>query len=251
MKLSFNPFRLPGLLFFLGGSFAWLGWLQGRELPFFTVPAMEFGAEGSVLHYASMVLSRSLSTAYPALMLFVFLILLIYACLQMLGLVMDMRHQRKRAGSIPARDLPIRWAGPIASALGRPLSRFTEVSRWQDSNWRNYCGQAPGILLSPITLAVQIFPLFGFIGTIAGIASALKYLPVGDNTDASIDNLTASLYTAFDTTFIGLIASLSLMLLGYAMERGWAGIQQHIADDVRDTDHGPDSGRRTDIIDGP
>nr|VFK23861.1 MAG: hypothetical protein BECKLPF1236A_GA0070988_103942 [Candidatus Kentron sp. LPFa]VFK35553.1 MAG: hypothetical protein BECKLPF1236C_GA0070990_103912 [Candidatus Kentron sp. LPFa] len=182
MNFPFRPFWLLSLLFLLGGSLVWLGWLQGRELPFFPVPSLEFGPEGSVVHYAGMVVSRSLSTPYPALMLFSFFVFLVYASMQIIGLVVDSR-QRKKAS---ARNLSIWLAKPIASLLGRPLSRFTDITRWTEEDWQTYCEQAPGALLSPITLATQIFPLLGFVGTIAGIASALKYLPSGDNADASI-----------------------------------------------------------------
>nr|VFJ44632.1 MAG: MotA/TolQ/ExbB proton channel family protein [Candidatus Kentron sp. FM]VFJ53501.1 MAG: MotA/TolQ/ExbB proton channel family protein [Candidatus Kentron sp. FM]VFK06336.1 MAG: MotA/TolQ/ExbB proton channel family protein [Candidatus Kentron sp. FM] len=221
MTFEFRPLWLLSLLFLLGISFAYLGWLQGRELPFFSLPALEIGSEGSVLHYAGMVLNRSLSTVYPALMLFLFFIFLVYAGIQSIGLAMDMRRHRQHSMGMSARNLPIRWATLIAPLLGRPTSRFTRIAQWSNGDWRAYCEQAPIALLSPITLAVQTFPLFGFVGTIAGIASALKYLPTGDNADASIASLTASLYTAFDTTFIGLIASLTLMLLSYGMEQGW------------------------------
>ena len=225
MAFEFRPLWLLTVLSLLGASFVYLSWLQGTGLPPFPVPALDVGSEGSVLHYAGMVLNRSLSAAYPALMLFFFFAFLVYAGVQILGVALDARCQRRVFAGVPVRNWPSWLALPAAPLLGRPRKRFTDIAAWSVSDWRAYLAQAPTSLMSPIALAVQIFPLFGFVGTIAGIASALKYLPTGDNADASIGNLTASLYTAFDTTFIGLIASLTLMLISYGMDNAWARMQ--------------------------
>jgi len=141
---------------------------------------------------------------------------------------MDARRQRRWRSARPFRSVP-RWLSRIiAPVLGRPIERFAESGNWTTAQWRTYLFQAPRSLLAPLSLATQTFPLLGFLGTVAGIASALKYLPTGENADASVTNLTASLYTAFDTTFIGLVASVILMLCSYAMEQTWTRLQQAV-----------------------
>jgi hypothetical protein len=221
MAHEFRPYWLLLLLFLIGASAGYLALLQGSDLDCCNLPDFQWGSDGSVVRYAGLVVSRSVRDPYTVSMLYGFFVLLVYALVQLLALAGDRRCSDRRAGGHLCRDLPGWVAYLLAPVLARPKGRFDSISSWGAREWTDYLHQAPEALLAPLGLAVQIFPLLGFLGTIAGIASALKYLPTPDNPSASISSLTASLYTAFDTTFVGLVASMTLMLISFTMERSW------------------------------
>ena len=238
MNQDFRPYWLIGLLVLSGVSLWYLFWLQGRGIDMVPEAGFEWGAQGSVLGYAGQVMERSLEAAYPTIMLFLFAVMAIYAAVQALALVMDARRLRQVSGGQPCFPMP-RWlASVVGPLIARGASRLSEACEWGPARWSRYAAQAQGALLSPLELAVQVFPLLGFVGTIAGIASALRFLPIEDNPEASVSSLTLSLYTAFDTTFIGLVASLILLLASYGMGRAWTTLHG-LADSLSDPgEHG-------------
>jgi hypothetical protein len=71
---------------------------------------------------------------------------------------------------------------------------------------------------APVRDAITLFPAIGFLGTVVGITIALGGLPkVMASRDT--DQLISGLLTAFDTTFLGLVAALSLTLVQFSIDR--------------------------------
>lgn len=66
--------------------------------------------------------------------------------------------------------------------------------------------------VSPIQTAAALFPGLGFLGTVIGISTAIGGVEDVLN-GGSPTSLLSGLHVAFDTTFIGLVASLSLALI--------------------------------------
>ncbi len=70
---------------------------------------------------------------------------------------------------------------------------------------------------SPVKVIIWALPLMGFIGTVVGVSMAIAGFKVsGEGTSSfvqSFSQVTQGLYTAFDTTFLGLVLVLVLMFL--------------------------------------
>ncbi len=229
MAHNLRPYWLIATLFLLGASLVVLAAQQGAACAWCSAPSLEWastwGRDGSVIRYAGMVLIRSLDKPYTITLIYAYGVILIYCVAQTLGLWTDRRRLRLFLKGAECRSLSPALAGLVSRLMGRPIVRYTQVRSWTLDDWKVYLSDTPAVLQPPVSLAVQMFPLLGFLGTVAGIASALVFLPTPENPNASVDKLTASLYTAFDTTFIGLVASLSLMLIAFFMAQSWARLQ--------------------------
>ncbi len=65
-------------------------------------------------------------------------------------------------------------------------------------------------------VVIWALPLMGFIGTVVGVTMAIAGFRVGEGTSSfvqSFSQVSQGLYTAFDTTFLGLVLVLTLMFL--------------------------------------
>ncbi len=65
-------------------------------------------------------------------------------------------------------------------------------------------------------VVIWALPLMGFIGTVVGVTMAIAGFRVGEGTSSfvrSFSQVSQGLYTAFDTTFLGLVLVLILMFL--------------------------------------
>ncbi|MEC9434742.1 MAG: MotA/TolQ/ExbB proton channel family protein [Pseudomonadota bacterium] len=85
------------------------------------------------------------------------------------------------------------------------------------AGWALFADHGAGHLAAPVRDAAAMFPAVGFLGTVVGVSIAIGGLEgVLAGGDSAI--LLAGLRTAFDTTFLGLVAALllGLMSLGLA-----------------------------------
>lgn len=94
----------------------------------------------------------------------------------------------------------------LAAVSGRHLDFYThEISD-------NHVYSGLPRLLYPLKQVIPLFPAVGFIGTVIGVSIAISVLPnvIGSS---NLSPLMEALYVAFDTTFIGLFALVSLTII--------------------------------------
>ncbi|MEL6897308.1 MAG: MotA/TolQ/ExbB proton channel family protein, partial [Planctomycetota bacterium] len=77
--------------------------------------------------------------------------------------------------------------------------------------------------LALVRIIVWAIPMLGFLGTVIGITQALGGLDFTDGA-ASVERLKAGLYTAFDTTALGLVLSVLAIFLQYPVEKSEQGL---------------------------
>lgn len=96
------------------------------------------------------------------------------------------------------------FAGPQSDAS---LSAGLFIDRWQSFATRR---------MAPLSYAVWVLPLLGFIGTVIGISDAIGDLGTvfadGDR-QAALESVLGALRFAFDTTFAGLVLVIPVMAL--------------------------------------
>ena len=128
--------------------------------------------------------------------------------------VSDFRNAKKRK----------RWRlGPRRMLLwfsGRPESSDGTFFRDEQGSEIHF-GYGRHTLLAPLRLALWAFPVVGFLGTVIGISGAVARLPQVLEDTQQLNLLLSSLHTAFDTTFVGLAASLVIMALLHIIESVW------------------------------
>lgn len=217
--MIFTPFRLLSLLFCSLLTVVILQLKLGEQLIAFDAPESLTTTYGLVVAYALKVLSNSQNGYYQATMLVLFVAAAIYCLLQIIGIMMDIRRLRRVTTS---KQRNFHLTGRIAAFLfSRPFERYTHAVSSGKLWWEYYAQYGHQELTGPVRILTQVFPLLGFLGTIAGIASSLNYLPTGDENSGDIGALTQSLYTAFDTTFIGLVASFALLVTTFYLDSAW------------------------------
>jgi len=144
-------------------------------------------------------------------MLFVLLALIIYGILQIIGALADARAVRP--GGAP---LAWRFIGAFSGRSWRLLKNFHEPN-----NREHHFSLGREVLAGPLRLGQWMFPVVGFIGTIIGISGAVERLPHVLDSPDNLDRLLSNLHTAFDTTFVGLAASVLLMFIVYILDAMW------------------------------
>ena len=101
------------------------------------------------------------------------------------------------------------------SGAGRILARFIGVPQQVTSDpvaWREFADFGLSHAASPVRDAAALFPGLGFLGTVVGVSIAIGGLePMMSG--GSSEQLLGGLRTAFDTTFMGLVAALCLGIL--------------------------------------
>ena len=147
-----------------------------------------------------------------AAMFAAFLLVLVFGALQLAGAALDRAALHRR----------FTWGVVIASAnllTGRSWSLPRQLRSAQFRNIHFSYGR--DCLFGPLRLALWAFPVVGFIGTVVGLSGAVKSLPNALKDEAEMDRLLSSLHTAFDTTFVGLAASVAVMFLVYLLDNSW------------------------------
>ena len=161
-------------------------------------------------------------------MVAVLLVLLVYAILQLAGAMLDRRQlHRKHNPQKPPSSL----AGILAAFTGRPFGLPVVLSAANARHGQNEMGQdelrhvhfdyGRHVLLTPLHLGLWAFPVVGFLGTVIGISGAVAHLPQVLEDNARLNQLLNNLYVAFDTTFVGLAASLFIMAMLAILDFAW------------------------------
>ncbi|MCY4515173.1 MAG: MotA/TolQ/ExbB proton channel family protein [Candidatus Tectomicrobia bacterium] len=168
---------------------------------------------------------RFLGNGFSRGIVFLFLASMVYGGLQLIGIVVD--RERLRLMTCPAREARASW---FACLAGRPLRPHTGVPIQQlggvpgdpHDNADRYSVQRSRFTelgLLPLRFSVWVLPLLGFIGTVVGIAGSITGLEaviapgIGGQTTEGLVAVLGGLQFAFDTTLLGLITVIPVMLL--------------------------------------
>lgn len=178
-------------------------------------------------------IGRYLGNGYCRFMLGVFIGSALYAVLQYLGLQTE-RHQllsrRSDSGTHVALPPLYDWIGFLSGREPVEAERVPDALRyWHDRS--RACGDSVHlsdyVLLlrgqqhqhnfAPIGFAIWVLPMLGFIGTVLGITQAIGGLAdttVISGADGSgLGGVLGGLQFAFDTTLVGLVLVIPLMLM--------------------------------------
>jgi len=173
-------------------------------------------------------IGRYLDNGYCRFMLALFVVSALYAVLHYLGL---QRERRRLIGS-GAPSTPSRLQDWIDFLSGHDQADAewvaARLSRWPDQTQarEDLTHLSDALLLirdrqhqhnfAPIGFAIWVLPMLGFIGTVLGITQAIGGLSdsvaVTDVAGGGFDGVLAGLQFAFDTTLVGLVLVIPLML---------------------------------------
>ena len=166
------------------------------------------------------IVERFLGNGFSRAILVLFLAAAVYGLLQMIGVAVDRSRLRsmgqagrlRRGASWPAllagRPVETEWAGAIP---GDPHG-FAD----------RYCKQRQHYVelgMLPLRFAAWALPLLGFIGTVVGVASSIGGLEIviatgpGGQPTEGLMTVLGGLQFAFDTTLLGLLAVIPVMVL--------------------------------------
>jgi len=173
-------------------------------------------------------LTRYLTNPLCLIILFVFLVLLIYAVFQSFGGLVDKR-------CLLNNDVYSKRLWQIACFVsGRLLHEKCDDIRLNNSitqlSYIEYVISRHEFQvhksLTPLQFGIWVLPLLGFIGTVIGISEAIAGLhplvgaagDTGSVLSQSIGRVLAGLETAFDTTLLGLLCVIPIMMITMALK---------------------------------
>lgn len=163
------------------------------------------------------VVARMATSDFEQAQLLLFVIAVAYGLAQMVAAMIDRRvvlGTLQRAGHNRASNKI------AAMLLARPLSFFLKAP--SQAEIASHFLQGREMVFSPLKLGLWLFPVLGFLGTIIGISAAIEQLPEAmKERGTQISGVVNELHFAFDTTFIGLIAAIVLMLITAAAASIW------------------------------
>ncbi len=165
---------------------------------------------------------------YSRAIVLVFLVGLFHLWLNYRGL----RHLLRVELVLGCPDLPCLERASLPEPLGSITKAFLNFSR-RARNRGELVTMTEAYLRSlrervednftPVRVAIWALPLMGFIGTVVGVSMAIAGFRIsGEGSTSfvqSFSQVTQGLYTAFDTTFLGLVLVLILMFLYSAVWR--------------------------------
>ena len=187
------------------------------------------------------IVERFLGNGFSRTILILFLAAAVYGLLQMIGIAIDCRRLRsmgqtgnpRRRSSWLARLLArlagrgqpakVEWPDAIPGDLHDFADRYRlrrqhYLQRFAD----RYCLQRQHYVelgMLPLRFAAWALPLLGFIGTVVGVASSIGGLEVviatgpGGQPTEGLMTVLGGLRFAFDTTLLGLLAVIPVMVL--------------------------------------
>ncbi|WP_133511115.1 MotA/TolQ/ExbB proton channel family protein [Candidatus Thiosymbion oneisti] len=169
-------------------------------------------------------IGRFTDSAFKQGMLAALVVLTVYGVLQAWGAAADGRClSRLDTG----RGIGCDDAGLWALFTARPRGLHAHLGR--TSVLSMHFGFGRRHLLEPLRLGLWAFPVVGFIGTVLGISQAVKELPLAMKEETALQGVLDSLHLAFDTTFIGLVASVIVMSQLYLLDARWTLNQEQAA----------------------
>ena len=198
--------------------------LSGSVVASFLALATPFDGELGAMFQP--IVERFLGNGFSRTILILFLAAAVYGLLQMIGIAID----RRRLRSMGQTGNPRRRSSWLARLLARLAGRGQPAKvEWPDAIPDDlhdfadrYCLQRQhyaelGML--PLRFATWALPLLGFIGTVVGVASSIGGLEVviatgpGGQPTEGLMTVLGGLRFAFDTTLLGLLAVIPVMVL--------------------------------------
>lgn len=130
------------------------------------------------------------------------------ALLYAMGQLLTVRRERSWLIG-PCFVGPNDWAQTLLFA--RPRDLYIEVPEkgQHATRLRHHVQFGLEDALAPLSALLWAFPMLGFLGTIAGLSDAVARLPAALESD-DVGSVLDGLHLAFDTTMIGLLATLLL-----------------------------------------
>ena len=187
------------------------------------------------------LIDRFLGNDFSLAIVVVFLTSAVYGALQLAGIVVD-RQRVRLLGSTASEDrvswlafmsgrqpraragAPAMWAAPILGDLREAADRYRfHLDHHSDQG------------LLPLRFSVWVLPLLGFIGTVVGIARSITGLKTvitpgaGAQSAEGLSIVLGGLQFAFDTTLLGLVAVIPVMLLQMVLR----GRESELAEEAR------------------
>ena len=173
------------------------------------------------------LIERFLGNAFSRVIVVVFLTSAIYGVLQLIGVVVD--RDRLSLLAVAGSDGEAR-ASWLAFLAGRPRRPYTgAVATWADrlpgdphdiaDRYSHHRSRHAELALLPLRFCVWVLPLLGFIGTVVGIARSIVGLEAviapeaGGQSAEGLLAVLGGLQFAFDTTLLGLVTAIPVMLL--------------------------------------
>jgi hypothetical protein len=186
----------------------WTAWDAFGQAKVSPIDAMAEALRRADFPWLAEVSDRLKESGYEMAMVFLFFVALLYVLIQLLAAACD------RAASAPS-DRSFSWSrraiGLVRHVSGRPAG-FSPFDPALGERARFHFTIGREILFAPIRFSLWLFPVLGFLGTIIGISQAVSKLPSAMNNRGQLDSVLSSLHFAFDTTFLGLVAALALMV---------------------------------------
>ena len=166
------------------------------------------------------IIERYLDNGFSQAILILFLAACIYCLLQMIGIAVD----RSRLRSMGRAESPRSRASRLALLAGRPAEAVWVGPVPGDLHdlADRYCLQrrhSAELGMLPLRFAIWALPLLGFIGTVVGVARSIGGLEVviaagpGGQPTEGLMTVLDGLQFAFDTTLLGLLAVIPVMML--------------------------------------
>jgi hypothetical protein len=205
------------LALLLGGLYALLWDLQAFGVDDMDGVLAELAARLG-LDWLSVFLDRLFGDAFRVGMLTALLVLSLFGFLQWVGARRDYRCLR-RLGASDRSGCSGLGNRMWAMLTSRPANLYRELGTPEMLELHFGYGRAH--LMEPMRLGLWAFPVVGFIGTVVGVSQAVKDLPTAMKDESALSSVLGSLHLAFDTTFIGLVSSVAVMLLLYAIDSAW------------------------------
>ena len=177
-------------------------------------------------------IGRYLGSGYCRFMVALFVASALYAMLQYLGLQSERRRVLSESDPIASTTRRVRWHAWLRFLTGRDAVDATRIpaalQQWQERtlshehavHLSDYVllvrGQQHQHNFAPIGFSIWVLPMLGFIGTVLGITQAIGGLADSVAVTASeadgLSGVLGGLQFAFDTTFVGLVLVIPLML---------------------------------------
>jgi hypothetical protein len=167
---------------------------------------------------------RYLTNPLCLIILFVFLVLLIYAAFQYMGVQLDsfyiencypLQHSQVKKIRINPKWQIVCF---ISGRSENKLAHTEDILSKHEFQIRKS--------LTPLQFGIWVLPLLGFIGTVIGISEAIAGLhplvgTAGETSTIftqSIGRVLAGLETAFDTTLLGLLCVIPTMMINMSLK---------------------------------
>lgn len=169
--------------------------------------------------------------AYIEMMVSLLVLVLLYSFLQLYGVSRDFRWFAGKAGIFAVgRPLTV-LNGFFAVLTGRPKGFYAaskpgalETDKEQLASHLKY--GMPSLAV-PMRFFLWSFPMLGFLGTAIGLSNAIRLLPgaMGKGGGNALEPVLKQLSFKFDTTILGIVSALIVMLMIQFYERAWQDLE--------------------------